>query len=381
MRMGLPRYWVNTAALSLVVSDSDYSYAGAGPAVAMTRTYNSNSLRSGMFGRRWSFSFEEMTQTVLCSIEPAVVRKGEGNFLRFEKPVSVCDSGSARQVSATPVYPLSNHDALTYYYSGTPGNDYWLYYARQEKTTYRYGRLPQLPYWHLTTIHDRNNRAVTIAYNPAGTISTITDAAGRVSAFAYDADNHCVRMDTPDGLSSFYGYDLEGNLVSSTDLMGNVTSYAYDAEGNMLSLSAGGRTTSFAYDHAVTPGRLLTVTDAAGRTQTYTKGTTTAGNAAIDAAGTVSWFAADAEGASTGTIDPLGQTTAKQYTDGLLTSYTDSAGGARSIGYDERAMCSRSRTDRLIPRHSTPTMQMTIRLPGRPRLVMFIPMNTIRTTI
>jgi tetratricopeptide (TPR) repeat protein len=41
-RMGLPRYWINTATRSLVLSDTDFAYQGLGPPINLTRTYNSN---------------------------------------------------------------------------------------------------------------------------------------------------------------------------------------------------------------------------------------------------------------------------------------------------------------------------------------------------
>lgn len=54
-KFGTPRYWVNSAALNLVVEDSDFSYRGLGPDVVMTRTYNADPSDVGMFGNGWHF--------------------------------------------------------------------------------------------------------------------------------------------------------------------------------------------------------------------------------------------------------------------------------------------------------------------------------------
>ncbi|MGC2064248.1 MAG: DUF6531 domain-containing protein, partial [Thermodesulfovibrionales bacterium] len=345
----MPRYWVNTAALSLVVADTDFSYSGLGPHMAMTRTYNSNDYRPGMFGRGWSFSYEELVKTFVCSDNPAVVKKGAGNYIRFEKTTNFCPSGYVQPLTAIPSYPASSRDLLAYYHvAASPpalAYDYWVHRTKEDHTSYRYDWISGLPNWLLTSITDQNGHAATIDYNSTGTIQQITDATGRITSFAYDGNNRCISMTVPNNHSAYYEYDASGDLIKSTDLMGNQTFYTYDAEGYMLSMRVGNKATSFSYDASVAPKRLLTVTDAMGRTQVYQKGITADGNTAVDTLGNISYFAANDEGVSLSTADPAGKTTARQYTEGLLTSFTDSVGNEKHFGYDSRGnMTSRQRS-------------------------------------
>jgi RHS repeat-associated protein len=347
MRNGLPRYWVNTTALSLLVSDTDFSYSGLGPPVSMTRTYNSNSTDWGMFGRGWTFAYDADVTTKTCSITPAVLHQGAGNSLSFDKTSQVCPGGTSNvQVSATPSSPPGNFDKLTYFYNAANKLDYWIHQTKKDFTQFRFDFLlpgAAVPTWLLTSITDRNNKTAQIAHDSTGKISTITDAAGRITSFAYDSQGYCTSMTLPNGKTVHYYYDSAGHLVKTVDLAGNQVLYAYDADGYMVAMTVGSKTTTFAYDASVSPKRLAAVTDAMGHTQTYQRGGIANGNTVTDGLGHASYYssASNAPGnvclaAGTGTQDPLGFTTAKSYTNGLLTSYTDSLGWSQSLAYDAR---------------------------------------------
>jgi RHS repeat-associated protein len=323
--------------------------------MSMTRTYNSNNTKSGMFGQGWTFSYESDLATNTCNGNtPAVLHQGSGNYLSFSKTAQVCPSSSGSsdfQVAATPASPPGNFDKLTYFYTAASKTDYWIHEAKNDFTKSRFDFLlagTTVPTWLLTSITDTNNNVVHIAHDPNGKITTITDAPGRITSFVYDANGHCTSMTLPNGKSVSYTYDSSGHLSTTIDLAGNQTLYGYDADGYMTSMTVGSKTTTFTYDASVTPKRLATVTNAMGKTQSYQKGSTAAGNVAIDA----SYYAANSTGsgqcrpAGTGTKDPLGFTTSKTYTaptytgglltstGGLLASYTDSLGLTQSMTYD-----------------------------------------------
>ena len=115
--MGLPRYWVNTTALSLLVSDTDFAYSGLGPQMSMTRTYNSNNTQPGMFGPGWTFSYDEDVSDSPCATTPAVLHQGDGAYLSFPKTTQVCPgSSSGFQAALTPSYPPGNYDTMTYFH-------------------------------------------------------------------------------------------------------------------------------------------------------------------------------------------------------------------------------------------------------------------------
>lgn len=77
-KFGLPRYWVNSATLNMVIEDSDFSYQGLGPDVAMTRTYNSNPLDGGMFGNGWRFAYDSAVIQVPLSDGRVHLIEGSG---------------------------------------------------------------------------------------------------------------------------------------------------------------------------------------------------------------------------------------------------------------------------------------------------------------
>jgi len=357
--MGLPRYWVNTAALSLVVEDTDFAYSGLGPPIAMTRTYNSNDtrqygrfgtlgLRSGMFGRGWSFAYNSWVTTINpYKGNQAFVYTGAGNFTGFMMPNQFCTGTPGEpDLYATPYYPAGNRDKLTLSCNGAGNPSTLIYEQKKDFTRYEYARAPcglNFPTcdWALSSVTDKNGNKVEISRNTDGTINAITDAAGRVTSFAYNAasgmDKRCTSITYPNGLSSYYYYDAAGNLVRTKDLMENETLYTYNTSGYMTGMSVGGKNTSFAYDASVAPARISTVTNAMGKTQSYLKQYFNAqGNAVTDMAGNVSYFAADDEGLMTRTTDPLGYIAQKSYTNGLLTSYIDSMGESWARGYDAR---------------------------------------------
>ena len=186
--MGLPRYWVNTAALSLLASDTDFEYSGLGPKIAMTRTYNSNDLTSGAFGRGWFFSYDWEVGTTLCSAAiPATLHRGDGSYVTFAKTSAVCSGGASMA-------------------------DYWVHEAKNDFTKLRFDPVASNPtaLWRLSTVTDKNGNAVLIARDSAGKISTVTDAAGRASSFAYDANGHCTSITMPNGKTTSYSYDSSG---------------------------------------------------------------------------------------------------------------------------------------------------------------------------
>lgn len=340
--MGLPRYWVNTAALSLVAEDTDFSYSGPGPKMAMTRTYNSNNLKWGMFGRGWTFSYERSVNAVFCSDSPVTLKTGEGSFIQFDKtPQAGCSyTGNNQPISLTPSYPSRNRDALTLFTQSDYSSSYWIHAPKGEFTNYRYDLIPTSPGWCLTTITDSAGKTVTISYNKeTGTIDTITDSVGRVTSFAYQNasyGNLCTSMTLPNGLKTSYYYDATGNLIKTVDLMGNESLYTYDAGGYMLSMSVGGKTTAFTYDPTVYPNQLHTLTDAAGKTQTFAAGTSALGNTVTDSSGNVSYFASTSEGLSTSTQDPMNFQSTMTYTGGLPSSYTSPTGWSTQMTYDTR---------------------------------------------
>jgi RHS repeat-associated protein len=347
--MGIPRYWVNTASLNLVVEDTDFLYTGLGPQMRMTRTYNSNNFDQGMFGRGWSFSFESLVKSRLCKdgLKSVLLQSVTSDNMVYKADDAICSQGgviSPVPVTATPVMPPGNRDLLTWHPGAAGQRDYWIYEDKKTFFRYRYEPIssyaspaPDMIVWRLISVTDPNGNAVIVAYNTDETIKSLTDAAGRVTTFIYDAQKRCTSMTLPDGKTVDYFYDAAGYLQKTVDLMGNEIVYAYDADGFMTSMTVGDKVTSITYDDkngAITPKRVASITDAEGKTQTYLW--SLFDNSAADAHGNRTYYPANDMGQTTGTEDPLSATTNRVYDQGLLTEYSDPLGYPTRMQNDAR---------------------------------------------
>jgi RHS repeat-associated protein len=90
-----------------------------------------------------------------------------------------------------------------------------------------------------------------------GLFDYIRDTSGNEISATYDAGGRLTEVGRPDGDNFILGYGPNGRLVSLTDQAGRVATYGYDASGEHLLSVTGphGRTTSYTYK---TDGDLLT---------------------------------------------------------------------------------------------------------------------------
>ncbi len=320
---GLPTYSVNTATLNLVAEDTDFSYAGRGPGIAFTRTWNADPSWPGMFGNGWGFSYES---TLAKHCNGAFLKKGSGQGILYAADLCPASGSLTYPLSATP--PAGNFNKLSFMQG-----DYWLLEEKETRLTYRYDLQPGgTDAYRLTSITDRNGNAVLISYNEDGTISSVADAAGRATAFAYDAHKRCTSMTVPDGRRATYNYDASGNMTGNTDLLGTAIAYTYDAENYMASMAYAGKTIQFTYDTTGGWKHIATVVDANGNTKSYTalSGTSTR---VTDALGGVTSYTSES-GRTSGVFDPLQHITYQTYSNGLPVTSVDANGNTAATEYD-----------------------------------------------
>lgn len=323
--MGLPRYWVNTSTLNLVVEDSDFNSRGLGPEVAMTRSYNADPSQTGMFGKGWKFAYESTIERYCGGI---LLRKGSGQVLNFTTASNICDANVSLPVVMTPTSGV--HDRAVYYGS------YFLYEEKESHNVSRYDQIPSTKTFRLTSITDANGNRLQLTYNSNGTLLKITDAAGRQTSFGYNADKRCTSMKTPTGDTATYAYNWNGYLTQSTDLLGTAVNYEYDNDGFMTSMSAAGKSTSFAYNSTGGWRHIASVTDARGKMKLYTVVSSSPRQISVtDPNGKITSYSSVA-GKTTRVADPLGNVTTTEYTAGLPTRVTDAKGGVSLLSYDVR---------------------------------------------
>ncbi len=125
----------------------------------------------------------------------------------------------------------------------------------------------------LTQETDAKNGITKYEYDKADRITKVTDPKLLATTYAYDGFGQLWHETSPDSGTTTYAYTSSGfrNLMTRAD--GIATGYAYDDIGRLTSISAGGKTQTFAYDACTSgKGRVCTIVDPTGTlTYTYTK--------------------------------------------------------------------------------------------------------------
>ncbi len=191
------------------------------------------------------------------------------------------------------------------------------------------------------------------SYDHFGNPTSSTDGRGNQTLYTYDADNRLVQLQDPTGRKTLYAYDAVGNrIVITTGWNEHTITQVFDRNNRLVStidtaLDANAsrtRTTTVGYDNV---GNRTSVTDAEGRTTTYTYNArrelveikTAAvdhdGNAATAEVQYTRTLAYDFEGNRITETDNRNNPTSYQYTrDGLLRLQTTADGQLTQYSYD-----------------------------------------------
>lgn len=178
------------------------------------------------------------------------------------------------------------------------------------------------------SVTDRNGNQITI------TAFGISHSSGPAIVFSRDGAGRITGITDPRGKTQSYTYATGGDLTSHTDATGAISRYFYDARHGLVRAEdplghAGVRTE---YDDQ---GRLLSVTDATGRTITYTHDLPGRLEQVEDSLGRLTVLGYDDRGNVLSRVDPLGQTSTTTY-DGLdnETSHLDPDLRKTNTAYD-----------------------------------------------
>ncbi len=322
VRYGLPRYYINTATLNLIVQDMVFVNRGLGPEVNLVLTYNSASPAGGIFGPGWSFSYEWLLEQ---KGEKVCVRKGSGQVFTF----TAAAGGSAEQpAEARPPAGISHRLIAC--------GDYWLYLEKGSPIYYRFDRVPGTSLGRLTAIVDYYGNIVKLDYSRQGNLKSIADGAGRVIRFTFNKRNLCTSFALPDGRRASFSYDGQGRLAHTEDLMGISVDYEYDSTQALTRMVTGRskRTVAFSYRQAGNQKLLHSFTDANGNTTRYELLSNSPRRVeATDPEGNKTVFQSSA-GLTEAVINPLSQAAVFEYKGGLPVSYIDRNGGVTRWEYD-----------------------------------------------
>jgi len=187
----------------------------------------------------------------------------------------------------------------------------------------------------ITQITDPNGKPLTYTYDAAGNLATFTDAENKTTRFTYlgaqgqlsgiiDARNIQVLNNS---------YDLGGRLISTTDALGKTVFYTHDVPGQRETVKdRNGNSTVYEYDAA---GNVTRVTDALNGVSTYTYDANDNKLSETDPLGHTTRYTYDLSGNRTSETDPLGNVTRYAY-NGMrqVTSVTDPLGRKTTNTYD-----------------------------------------------
>jgi RHS repeat-associated protein len=281
------KYPVDTATGNFWHTFRDLSIPGRGPAIDLTRTYNS--LQAGVngpFGYGWNDSY-----AASLAIQPStvVVTQCNGSKTTFTL------NGTAWTAPPRAIATLVHNADGTW--SFTRG-------AREIYVFDATGRL--------TAERDRNGYTTTISYPNAST-RVVTDPAGRTLTFAFTGSHVTSVTDSATPARSLtYTYDGSGNLTDVVDVGAGHWQFTYDASHRMLTM----RSPRYYGDTTTTPSPVVTNHyDAQGRVDWQS-----------DPLGRTTTFDYTSIADSTKITDPKGNVTVHKYQDGLLVFETRAYG-------------------------------------------------------
>ena len=197
---------VNTATGAQTEAMIDLDLPGRGIELDLTRCYNSNDTRNGVFGPGWSFSYSQLaTATAAGDVN---VRSEDGSVVQYK-----------RQTDGSFVAPTGFRSTL----EAIPGGGYKLTGPEQDVTLFNTLGRP-------VSLKDRSGVGVTLAYTGAR-LTSVTDDSGRTLSFSYNAAGKVSGASLPGGRSVGYVYDASGRLTQFNDEAGKPWTYQYQAAG------------------------------------------------------------------------------------------------------------------------------------------------------
>jgi len=198
---------VNVTNGNMYLQQTDYRLPGVGEGVQVTRTYNSNSKRTGLFGFGWASALDESITGY--GAKSARLNLPDGRAIFF-----------ARGDTTSPLVPREPLDFRAQIVVAASG--YTLIFAD--------GRVHQFdPAGKLLSIADRNGNLTTLSNDASGRPLTITDSSGRTLSIAYTS-GLISSISDPVGTIATYVYG-SGRLSTVTYADGSQFKFTYFYNG------------------------------------------------------------------------------------------------------------------------------------------------------
>jgi RHS repeat-associated protein len=186
----------------------------------------------------------------------------------------------------------------------------------------------------ITSLIDPNGAVTTYTYSTAGDLASVTDPAGNVTTFTYDSNHYLLSIKDPRGIQPIRNdYDANGRLISTTDANGKTITYSYNLNADQESVTNRlGDQTSYQYDAR---GNIIQETDALGNVTSYTYDSQDNKLSETDPLGHTTTYSYDSQNDLLSETDPLGHTTTYTYNGrGQVLTTTDPLGRVTTNAYD-----------------------------------------------
>ncbi len=208
---------INLNTGNFLLEAEDASIPDLNGTFSIQRTYNSKGSRqSAMFGRKWSFVWEERLSMLSDGI--VIYQTGEGANRYF--------------------IPMGDGS-----YLAPAGYDYTLRKIVNpvgETVTYTYtlksqdGTLREFNCWGLlSAITDPQGNRTVLTYDENYRLTGITSPSGKIFSIQCDTQGRITKITLPNQGTLQYAYDTAGNLIAYTNAEGDVIRYEYDSNYNM----------------------------------------------------------------------------------------------------------------------------------------------------
>jgi RHS repeat-associated protein len=227
---------VNVTNGNMYLQQGDYALPSVGPGINITRTYNSNSQRIGLFGRGWSSEYDESIVTYDASL--ARLNRPDGRAIYLGRPVG--SSGVFAPIEKDFHGSLVQNGGTSSTITTTDGS------VRQFNSTGK-----------LVSLSDRIGNQTSLAYDSVGKLASVTDPFGRVLSFTTNSNGQVLSISDTMGSIATYTYGTANKLLSVTYADSSAFQFAYDANNRLITVkdSLGNIVESHTYDGQ---GRALT---------------------------------------------------------------------------------------------------------------------------
>lgn len=331
---------INFANGNVWLTQRDYSLAGLGRGIHLSRTWNSlwpknNPIELiGTFGDSWRSSFDERLNVANLSSSQVQYWRGDGSEWIFQSGqalgsftlVSPQNEHATLQVdSSTNIYTLTSLDGSKEIFNS---NGYLIAMVDRNgnQTTIAYDAANRI-----TSVTDASGRVLTFNYASAGTrtVQSISDSVGTVASYTYDQASRLLQVRYADGSAFNMTYDANGLITAVTDVAGKIIE-AHSYDNNRRGLTSASANGVDGIKVSYSSAGHTQVTDSMNRITTYNSASF-GGRAAITSVSGNGCASCGIHSSSSFTYDSNGNSTSRTDALGRATTYTyDSSGNILS---------------------------------------------------